>query len=82
MCLAATNDLVVNSFHAAKYAPDQLLSHCSIKFTTSSIILGNSPIVTRSSSDVGTSLSLSSWPARIRMPSASPALLHETLFEL
>ena len=56
--------------HADEYAPNQLSSHFSIKFTTSSIILGNSFIVTHRSSDFGTSSSLASWPARVPMPSA------------
>ena len=41
----------------------QLFSHLRMKITTSSIIFGNSLIVLCSWSDIGTSSSLSSWPA-------------------
>jgi len=54
MCLTATNDLVVNPSHAAEYTPDQLSSRCLMKSTTSSTIPGNSLIVIRNLSDVGT----------------------------
>ena len=41
----------------------QLFSHLRMKITTSSIIFGNSLIVLCSWSEIGTSFSLSSWPA-------------------
>ena len=74
MCLATTNDSVVTPFHPANYAPDQLSSHFSIKSTTSSIIPGNLLVVIHNSSDLGTSSSLASWPARICIPFASSCI--------
>ena len=60
MCLAVTNNSVIDLSHTTKCAPGQLLSHFSIKSTTSFIVLGNSLIVRCSSFDFGTSLSRSS----------------------
>lgn len=45
------------------YVHIQLSSHLRMKITTSSMKFGNSPIVLCSWSDIGTSLSLTSWPA-------------------
>ena len=64
------NDSVVNPFRMIERAPDQLLSHFSIKSTTSSIIPSNSLMILRNSSEFGSSLSLVSWSARTLMPSA------------